>query len=208
MFSRPLLLTQFKTVLLLSHECIFSRPLLLKVSVHNSTTTVTRIYVLKATIIESVSLQQYYYHHTNICSQGHCYQMCQFTTVMQLSHKWMFSRPLLLKVSVHNSTTTITRTYLLKNAVTKCVSLQHYYCYDTNVCCQGHCNQKCQFTTVMQLSHKWMFSRPLLFKSVSLQHYHYYITQIYVLNVTVIKSVSLQHYYFYHTNVCSQGHCY
>ena len=111
----------------------------IKVSVYISTTNITRIYVPKNTLIQCVSFQQYYYYHMNGCSQGSCYQKCQSPILIPLSHQCMFSRPLLLKVSVYNSTTTITQMYVLKATVIKSAYLQQYYYHHTNVCSQEHC---------------------------------------------------------------------
>ena len=104
MVSRPMLLTQLTTVGLLSHECMFSRPLLLKLSAHDSNTAITRTYVLKATVIRRVSLQQ-------------------STAITRL---YVFKKTVLvlLNVSVYNSTATIKGMYVLKATVIKSVSSQ------------------------------------------------------------------------------------
>ena len=161
MFSRPLLLNMS----VYNSTTTITRMYVLRVtvinSVYNSTTTITRMFVLKATVIKSVRLQQYYYHHMNLCSLEHCYSKCQFTTVLLLSHECIFSRPLLLKVSVYNSTTTVRPMYVLKNTFIKRVSLQRYYYYHT---------------------------------------YH----RMYVLKGTVIKSVSLQELVLLLSDECTQ----
>ena len=136
---------------------MFSRSLKLRVSVYNSTTTITRMYVLKATVIKRVSLKQYYYYHTNVCSEGHCYE-----SVSLLQYHYY-----------------ITRMYVLKVTVIKSVRLEKYYYYHMNVCSQEHCYQKGQFTTVLLLSHECMFSRSLLMR-VSIYNSTTTITRIYV----------------------------
>ena len=209
MFSRPLLskvsVSNSTTTITLMYVL---KARVIKVSVYNSTTSITTIYVLKANVIKLLSLQQYYYYHKNVCSRDHCYLNCEFTRVMLLSQECMFSRPLLLKVSVYNSTTTITRMYVLKvtvlkvsvyNSTTtishecmfskslllKSLSLQQYYYYHTNVCSQGHCYKKGQFTTLLLASHQCMFLRPLLL-NISVYNNTTTITRMYLLKVTVI----------------------
>ena len=103
--------------------CMFSRALLLKVSVYNCTTTITRIYVLKLTVIISV------YNSTTTITRMYVLKatvikVSVYMSTILLSHECMFSRTLLLKVSVYNSTTSITRMYVLNATVIKSVSLQ------------------------------------------------------------------------------------
>ena len=136
---------------------MFSKPLLLKVSISNSTTTITRTYVLQATVIKlsgynstTTITRMYVLKATNM-------KVSVYNSATTISCECMFSRPLLLKVSVYNSTSTITRMYVLRNTVIIRVSLQQCYYYHTNVFSKGHCCQKCQFTTVIQLLHKCMF---------------------------------------------------